>query len=213
VDERAGDWDQCRLNPDCAINRREDICPPVVFPAFSNKAVEHSAWNFHMNNTPKGYSRLQITLHWVSAVLVIAAFVTHDAMIAAVKAVKDGTWGGYDPAMLIHIAGGSLVFFLALWRLQVLAKRGVPPLPKDEPPMLAIISKIIKALLYLIVLVMPLSGVLNWFGGGSLARQLHVLMEPVVPLAILLHLLGALYQQFLLKSGVLARMLRPEMKG
>jgi cytochrome b561 len=35
-------------------------------------------------------------------------------------------------------------------------------------------------------------------------------MEPVVPLAILIHTLGALYQQFWLKSGVLTRMLRPE---
>lgn len=166
-----------------------------------------------MSNDVQGYSRLQITLHWVSAVLVIAAFITHDAMIAAVKAVKDGAWGGYDPAMLIHIAGGTLVFILALWRLRVLAKRGVPSLPEDEPAALAAISKIVKALLYLIVLVMPISGVLHWFGGVAPARQLHVLMEPVVPLTVFLHLLGALYQQFWLKSGVLTRMLRPQMKG
>ncbi len=163
-----------------------------------------------MGNEVQGYSRLQITLHWVSAVLVIAVFVTHEAMIAAVEAVKDGTWDGYDSAMLIHVTGGTLVFFLALWRLRVLAKRGVPPLPKDEPVVLAAISKIVKALLYLIVLVMPVSGVLHWFGGVTLARQLHVLMEPVVPLAILLHFLGALYQQFWLKSGVLTRMFRTE---
>jgi len=58
--------------------------------------------------------------------------------------------------------------------------------------------------------VMPVSGVLNWFGGVAPARQLHLLMEPVVPLTILLHFLGALYQQFWLKSDVLGRMLRPD---
>lgn len=57
---------------------------------------------------------------------------------------------------------------------------------------------------------MPVSGVLNWFGGVELARRLHLLMEPVVPRTILAHILGALYQQLWLKSGVLTRMLRPE---
>lgn len=158
----------------------------------------------------RGYTAAQIVLHWVSAILVIAAFVTHDAMQAAAKAVKDGSWSGYDAALLVHVIGGSVVFLLALWRLGMLGRRGAPPLPDDEPPVLRAAALVVKVLLYAIMIVMPVSGVLNWFGGVELAGQLHRLMEPVVPLTILIHLLGALYQQFWLKSGVLTRMLRPE---
>lgn len=165
-----------------------------------------------MSQAPRGYSPLQIGLHWVSAVLVIAAFVTHDAMIAAAKAAKDGTWSGYDPAMLVHVIGGIVVFFLALWRLRVLARRGAPDLPKDERPVPRLISRAVRVLLCAIVIVMPLSDVLNRFGGVAPARRLHLVMEPVVPLAILLHMLGAFYQHFRVKNDVLARMLRPTTK-
>lgn len=158
----------------------------------------------------RGYTAVQIALHWVSAVLVIAAFVTHDAMQAAVKALRDGTWSGYDAAMLVHVVGGSTVFFLALWRLEILRRRAAPPLPADEPMVLRAAALLVKILLYAIVLLMPLSGVLNWFGGVALAAELHLLMEPVVPLTIVIHTFGAFYQQFWLKSAVLTRMLRPE---
>ena len=161
-----------------------------------------------MSRAP-GYTATQIALHWVSAVLVIAAFVTHDAMKAVGKAVRDGSWGGYDTVTLVHVIGGSVVFVLALWRLGMLGRRGAPPLPADEPPVLRSVALTVKILLYAVMIVMPISGVLNWFGNLEAARRLHLLMEPVIPLTILIHLLGALYQQFWLKSGVLARMLRP----
>jgi|FEC22Drversion2_1045045.scaffolds.fasta_scaffold01487_8 cytochrome b561 len=161
-------------------------------------------------SAPRGYTAAQIALHWASAILVIAAFVTHDAMQAAAKALRDGNFSGYDAAMLVHVIGGSVVFLLALWRLGILGRRGAPPRSESEPPVLRAAAWVVKVLLYAIMIVMPVSGVLHWFGGVDLAGQLHRLMEPIVPLTILIHLIGALYQQFWLKSGVLTRMLRPE---
>jgi len=161
-----------------------------------------------MSRTP-GYTSAQIALHWVSAVLVIAAFATHDAMKAVGKAVRDGSWGGYDTASLVHVVGGSAVFLLALWRLGMLGRRGTPSLPAEEPAVLRGTALAVKVLLYAIMIVMPISGALNWLGHVEFARQLHLLMEPVIPLTILIHMLGAIYQQFWLKSGVLTRMLRP----
>ncbi|MFQ5439263.1 MAG: cytochrome b [Paracoccaceae bacterium] len=161
-------------------------------------------------NAPAGYSRAQIVLHWLGAGLVIAAFVTHDGMIAAAKAVNEGSYSGPDAVIVTHVLGGIIVFFLALWRLGLLSSRGLPEAPQEEPAILRGIAALVKLLLYAVMIVMPVSGVLNWFGGVAIARQLHLLMEPVVPLTVLLHLIGALYQQFWLKSGVLTRMLRPE---
>jgi len=157
----------------------------------------------------KGYTAAQIALHWVSAIIVIAAFFSHDAMQAAAKALRDGTWAGYDTTQLVHIIGGVAVFFLALWRLAILTRRGAPEAVEDEPMVLRAIAVLVKFMLYAIMILMPISGVLNWFGGVALARQVHLLLEPAVPLTILLHFVGALYQQFWLKSGVLTRMVRP----
>ncbi|MHA1567334.1 MAG: cytochrome b [Alphaproteobacteria bacterium] len=159
---------------------------------------------------PEGYSAAQIALHWLGAVLVIAAFATHDGMIAAAKAVNEGNYSGPDAVIVTHVVGGIIVFFLAVWRLGLLSSRGLPTPPEEEPAILRGIATLVKLLLYTIMIVMPVTGVLQWFGGVALARQIHVLMDPVVPLTVLLHLLGALYQQFWLKSGVLTRMLRPE---
>lgn len=161
-------------------------------------------------SAPKGYSKTQITLHWVSAVLVIAVFISHDAMQAASKALRDGVWAGYDGAMLLHIIGGIAVFFFAMWRLGLLSRRGAPALPEGEPLPLRALAMLVKVLLYAIMILMPLSGAANWFGGVALAGQIHHLMEPLVPLTILLHVAGALYQQYWLKSGVLRRMMKPE---
>jgi len=161
-------------------------------------------------SAPDGYSRAQILLHWLGAVLVIASFVTHDGMIAAAKAVKEGSYSGPDAVIVTHVASGITVFILVLWRLGLLTRRGLPALPEEEPAILRGLAALVKLLLYAIMIVMPVSGVLNWFGGVLIARQLHLLMEPVVPLTVLLHLIGALYQQFWLKSGVLTRMFRPE---
>lgn len=158
----------------------------------------------------RGYSSTQIVLHWSGAILVIASFITHEAMIAAAKAVKEGTYSGADAAILTHVAGGIIVFFLALWRLGILSHRGAPPLPEGEPLPLRLMAMGMKVILYAIMFLMPLSGVLHWFGGVTLARELHLLMGPLVPLVVLLHLIGALYQQFWLKSNVMRRMLRAE---
>lgn len=157
-----------------------------------------------------GYSRTQIALHWISALLVIAVFVTHEAMIAAAKAVDDGAWAGYDAPMLIHVAGGVTVFVFALWRLGLLSRRGAPSLPSEEPLPLRLGAVAVKLALYVIVLVMPVSGVLSWFGGVGAAGQVHAAMEPAILAAVALHVLGALYQQLWLKSAVFMRMLSPE---
>jgi cytochrome b561 len=57
----------------------------------------------------------------------------------------------------------------------------------------------------------PISGLVAWFGGVEPAAMAHA--GPLRLLLIglvLLHIAGALVQQFALRSGVLMRMFRPE---
>ncbi len=64
-------------------------------------------------------------------------------------------------------------------------------------------------LLYLVIFLMPVSGMVAWNGGVSLAGQMHETAKPVIILVIALHAAGALWQHFVAKTDVLTRMLRP----
>ena len=60
---------------------------------------------------PTGYSRSQIVLHWLTALVILWQFVANDAMGAAWRAVRQGNTPAFDPLVLAHVAGG--VFVLA----------------------------------------------------------------------------------------------------
>ena len=64
--------------------------------------------------------------------------------------------------------------------------------------------------LYLLLIVMVVSGGLAWFGEQRWAAEAHEVLKALVLALIGLHVVGALYQQFVLKSDVLKRMGRPE---
>ena len=60
--------------------------------------------------------------------------------------------------------------------------------------------------LYALLILMPLTGALAWFGTIEQAAFAHDVLK--LPLLILtgLHVIGALFHQFILKSDVLTRM-------
>ena len=64
-------------------------------------------------------------------------------------------------------------------------------------------------LLYALLLVLPLSGLAAWFGGIGGAIGVHRLMESLLLPLVGLHVCGALYQALVLRSDVVARMIRP----
>jgi len=64
--------------------------------------------------------------------------------------------------------------------------------------------------LYALMILMPLSGSMAWFGGVDLAAQGHNVLKIVLLALVALHVLGALYHQFVLKDGLINRMRRAE---
>lgn len=156
----------------------------------------------------KGYSVLQIGLHWTVAFLVLFQFVAHEAI--------ENAWGAFvgntpaDPEgrgwAYLHVVSGQLIFLLALWRLWLRFKLGAPPLPANEPKPLKFIAKATHFLIYALIIGMPLSGSVAWFAGVREAALAHVLAKNVLLALIILHVAGALFQHFVLKSNVLSRM-------
>lgn len=162
-------------------------------------------------NAPAGYTGVQIALHWIVAALIIFQIVAHDGIEHAWHAFEGrGEATATDMAMAYaHIAAGITVLVFALWRLTLRIRYGVPPLPENESPALKALAHGIHLLLYLVMILMPVSGAVAWFGGVEGAANAHGLMRFVLLPAVLIHVAGALVQHYWIKSDVLRRMTRP----
>lgn len=154
---------------------------------------------------PAGYTRLQIALHWIAAVLILQQYVFKDAISAAWEAIGKGEETAFSPLVLAHVAGGAMVLVFALWRMSIKARRGAPPMVGDSAVQRAL-AKATHLGLYALMILMPISGSLAWFGGLKVAAQGHNILKVVLLALVLLHVVGALYHQFVLKDGLMNRM-------
>jgi cytochrome b561 len=156
----------------------------------------------------KGYSGLQIALHWTVVFLVLFQFLAHQSIEGAWRAYVGNTAPDPDGRGMayLHIISGLIIFCLALWRLQLRFTIGVPPLPENEPRLLQLLAKATHFLIYALIIGMPISGSLAWFAGITPAAAAHVIAKNVLLALVILHVAGALFQQFVLKSNVLVRM-------
>lgn len=155
----------------------------------------------------KGYSRTQIVLHWVVFALIVQQFLFHDAISSAWDRFVDGVEITFDPLIFAHVSGGAMVLIFALWRLALFARRGSPA-PVEGSTNQAAIAKLTHISLYTLMILMPISGSIAWFGGVPAAAQGHEVMKMILLALVALHVLGALYHQFVLRDGILARMRR-----
>lgn len=158
----------------------------------------------------KGYSRLQIALHWLIFLLLIVQFVLHDPITEAWKQIQRGGEAAFDPLVAQHVFTGILILALVLLRIVVRLGRGAPALPEEEPALLKLAASATHLGLYALLLLMPISGIIAWFGNNEMAGEAHEVMRALLLLLVLVHILGALYQQFILKTDVLSRMRKPE---
>ncbi|WP_165354823.1 cytochrome b [Tropicimonas sp. IMCC6043] len=156
---------------------------------------------------PTGYSRNQIALHWVVFVLIAQQFLFHDAIASAWDRIGEGAEMTFDPLVLAHVAGGALVLLFALWRLGLRARRGAPA-PIEGSKLQVAAAKITRGGLYLLMILMPVSGSVAWFGGVQAAAEGHEVLKVVLLALVALHVVGVVYHQFVLRDDTLARMRR-----
>lgn len=176
-----------------------------------------------LDNKPQTYSPLFKILHWIIMLLFIIQYV----LIYQADALPKG-----DPQkmglMLWHKSLGFTLLWLGLifvfWRIF----NSRPSFPQIMTRWEIQLAKITHFLLYVILLVMPLSGTLMtmssgrdlfWFGLkvpavigknewlGSLSHTIHTSLEYVIMALVGLHLLGALKHFVINKDNVLQRML------
>lgn len=166
------------------------------------------------------YTPTQITLHWLTALLVllIIALPYGSDLFAALL-------GGRGDVFTLHKSLGLLVLALTVLRLIVRSRHGAPQLLPVDAVLQQRAAKAGHALLYLLLLLMPLSGLffasrpieLFWLlpvgplpfpeAVRGAAKTFHVTVQYLLFALILGHAFMALWHHYRLRDGVLAAML------
>ena len=157
---------------------------------------------------PTGYSRLQILLHWLVAILIFAAFFTHDAMEDAFEARLASGATGIEGNTL-HVWFGGAVFALVLLRLIVRWVQGAPGPVPGTSPLMELAARWGHRLLYLLMLAVPIGGSIAWYGGVEAVGEGHEIAGKALMIVAVGHAVVAIGHEALKGDGVLMRMVRP----
>jgi cytochrome b561 len=162
---------------------------------------------------PTGYSPLQIGLHWVIAVLIVVQLVFGGVMEDAMKALEEGAAisGSAAIGVNLHVIFGIAILALAAIRLIVRLGHGAPPPPEGTPRLQVLFVDTVHWVFYGLLFAVPITGLVTWFVTPA-AGDIHTAAKPVFVVLILLHVLGAVWHQFVGKDTVMQRMLVPERK-
>ncbi len=171
----------------------------------------------------RGYTRTAVTLHWLIALLIFAAFplgvYMHDLPLSPDKL----------RLYSYHKWMGITVLILAAIRLSWRATHRPPPLPLSMSSWERLAANSVHLLLYALLFAIPLSGWLMssakgfqtvWFGMlplpdlvgkdkalGDMLKDVHEMLNFALLGLLAAHVAGALKHHFIERDDVLARML------
>lgn len=166
------------------------------------------------------YSSKQKWIHWSSALLIVITI-----LLLLAKVTMSNILGGMPIVYLLHKSLGVVVLLLTVWRIIVIRSQGVPDVLPKEQKLKRILSKSTQGIIYLLLIIVPLSGYLmsgrdlNVFGFISipaidmpnnlhqLFHTMHLIGSELLVILVLFHILAALYHYFWIKDNVLQSML------
>ncbi|MBI5945746.1 MAG: cytochrome b/b6 domain-containing protein [Chloroflexi bacterium] len=169
-------------------------------------------------NTPARYHPLQVGFHWLTVILVFAAFVLGKSMSGLPN----------DAGKIVPLGAHML---LGVITLVVIIARFITRLRLPKPAHVTAgnaffdwVGKLVHYALYALVFLMTVSGMSLSFQSGLMpivfggsgaslpadffeftSRMLHGFIAPALLLVVVLHVGAALYHQFMLKDNLLAR--------
>lgn len=175
-----------------------------------------------MNTEVRGYNAATKIVHWVSALMIVGL------MIAGMTLEDMARGPEKTDLMNMHKSMGALFLLLVLIRFVVRFTNPVDPLPGTDRKDY-IKAKAIQGLMYLAMLIMPISGLLMSQTGGhdvsvfgmftmptlmgenhdlhEFFEGVHGVVSKVLMLLVLAHVGAALLHHFKMKDDTLKRML------
>lgn len=168
--------------------------------------------------TMKQYSTRLASLHWLTLILFIAAFyLGHELDETEAAAAKMALYP-------YHFILGDLVLILTLIRTYFLRKDGKPAPIGSTSTVAHKVAVGVHHLLYLLLIALPISGMVMINTSGVVAalqahdasklpdlekftsHEVHAAIVAIMLLTIALHVVAALYHQFILKDNLIRRM-------
>jgi cytochrome b561 len=157
--------------------------------------------------TRAGYSTLQITLHWATAILIPATWWFSEGMGRALRDRITSGATGFEGNTL-HVWLGGAAFAVILIRLIVRALSGAPDHVPGTSPLMAMAATWGHRLLYVLMLAVPAMGAAAWYLGAEVVADPHALAANALMIVALAHAALALWHQYVKKDGTLRRMMR-----
>lgn len=176
-----------------------------------------------LQNTDQTYGLIARIFHWLVALLIITLLIVGFYM-TSLEPTED-TFKIYGMHKAFGLTAFVLILLRTLWRI---TNRYVQP-PADLPEILKIAAVSAHLLLYVLMLVMPTSGMLmSLFGGHPISyfglftidafeknaelattfKNTHETTAWILVILISAHILAAIYHHFIRKDNVLLRMLK-----
>ena len=171
-------------------------------------------------STPTRYHPLQVTLHWLTVLLIVAAFV----LGKATSRLPNDDASKLAP-MGMHMTLGIVTLIVIFARIWVRSNRPQPAYASTGNAFLDDFGKLVHVSLYLLAATMGLSGVLLsmqaglapivFFGSGAalpasfqafVTRGVHGVVAPTLLLLVLIHVGAAFYHQWFIKDKLFSRM-------
>lgn len=127
--------------------------------------------------TPAKYAATTRLLHWLVALMVMAMIPVGVAM-----QTEGLPRARQDLLFVLHKNGGVILLALVLLRLVLRALHRAPPLPASVPRWQMRVAGLTQAALYVLLLIMALSGYVRVAAGGFPVEMLEAIgMPPLVP--------------------------------
>lgn len=157
----------------------------------------------------RGYSALQIALHWAVAALVLFQIVFGESMEEFFDALEEGEAISPQDQFLgtAHYWTGLAILGLVAIRLMLRLSAGAPGAAADTNWSTKV-AGVMHWLFYALLVAVPLSGLLAFYHWADLG-DLHALAKPAFVVLVALHAMATLYHSTVLKDGTLRRMLVP----
>lgn len=156
-----------------------------------------------------GYSRMQIRLHWAVVVLVALQFLFGEGIAKAFETFLDTGEKAFTIFVAGHVLVGITVLILAIWRIVLRMLHGVPAPDPSHSAAQVMAARVMYGLFYLLMVLLPVSGMVAWSQGSDLAGDIHAVLRVVLLVLIVAHIAAALAGQFIKKDGTMTRMVKP----
>ena len=156
--------------------------------------------------TQRHYSILQVSLHWIMALLFAANYLVSYEMEKLFHRYLDGAPINSDWTASFHIFFGITFILLAVIRLAIRSNHKTPEMAVSSNPIVKRLTLYLHNGLYLLMFLVPIAGMSALYVKVKLLGDIHILLMNLMLAIISLHIISSLYHQFILKDNLLKRM-------